>query len=80
MCYHSKNDTHFPHGCANPQRADRNGQKDNEWKKGENRCHCFLKTLEMVYNSSDWINRDSEHEIKLLNNTCISCNLWTCVL
>lgn len=35
MCHRSEKDTHFPHGCANPQRVDRNGQEDNEWKKGK---------------------------------------------
>lgn len=25
-------DTHFPHRCAKPQHADRNGPKDNEGK------------------------------------------------
>ena len=34
-CHHSKTDTHFPHGCANPQHVDRNGHKDNGRKKGE---------------------------------------------
>lgn len=26
-------DAHFPHRCANPQHVDRNGPKDNEWRK-----------------------------------------------
>lgn len=34
-CRRSKKDTHFPHRCANPQHVDRNGQEDNEWKKGK---------------------------------------------